>query len=266
MMVGYLASARRQILRSAIAISLVVALSACSSPSVVERYNYMRVTVGNFQTLGISVKDRLVRGVVIYFHDANADEFVLTGNDSNSQLTATLAEAGFAVITGSFGSNKFGDPEMVRSYLELGKVAAAHYQVDNLYLLADSMGAVPAVSLLSGISGVDRVRGLAAIDPVLDLDSVGPEYETAVDRDYVNANPNANPMRLPPESFRGKKIAFFVDKLDQRVATQVNAFKDRIGSDANIDLVTCAGASESTCTQGDELVKWFTRVERRGVS
>ncbi|SHV61022.1 Uncharacterised protein [Mycobacteroides abscessus subsp. abscessus] len=253
----------RGLVRAGLTVAILLSSSACAKPADVGRYSYMRVTLNGFQTLGVSVTDKLVRGVVVYFHDAGANEFVLTDNPTHLKLTSELTDAGFAVISGSFGVSGFGDPAMVRSYLELGNAAATHYRAENLYLLAESMGSLPAVSLLASIGDSARVRGLAAIKPVLDLDAVGPRYEAAVAKPTV---PGSNPMQLNPQSLRGRKIAFFVPPDNPQVATQVDSFNQRFGFSAAIDVFRCPEAAEAgaTCFQGDEIVEWFKDAEHRG--
>jgi hypothetical protein len=75
-----------------------------------------------------------------------------------------------------------------------------------------------------------------------------------------------NPMNLPPNAFVGKKIRLYVSKNDEVVPADANAlaFRQRFGGEADISVVDCAGRhGNSSCFQADDLLKWFSVLERR---
>ena len=72
-----------------------------------------------------------------------------------------------------------------------------------------------------------------------------------------------NPMMLPPNAFADRKMMFFVDPDDARAPADVNAraFSQRFAPPADVELVGCSG--DQGCLQGDALVKWFSKLEKR---
>jgi pimeloyl-ACP methyl ester carboxylesterase len=256
-------------LRTALAIVLsivVTALASCSSRAP-ERYDYFRVTVDGQETLGISAQNALVRGVVVFFHGMGGDEFAMTSDDAHKSMTSKLVDAGFAVVSSSAGGDAFGDPASQQNYLYLGGEAAQHYHTDNIFFLAESMGAVAAINLLTSLQTL-RFRGLAAINPVLDLAEVAPQYKSTVAEKYQNQSmASVNPMDVSPDAIKDKKLKFYVSSDDSLVPADANAlaFQKRFGLAADISIVKCFGRhGDPSCFQGDDIVKWFTSLERRG--
>jgi pimeloyl-ACP methyl ester carboxylesterase len=243
---------------------ILTAVVSCSGRGI-ERYDYFRVTVDGQETLGISTQNALVRGVVVFFHGMGADEFALTSDDAHKNMTSKLVDAGFAVVSSSAGGDAFGDPASQQNYLYLGAEAAQHYRTDNIFFLAESMGAIAALNLLTSLQTL-RFRGLAAINPVLDLAQVAPEYKSTVAEKYQNQSmASVNPIDLPPDAVRDKKLKFYVSSDDSLVRADSNAFafQERFGS-ADISIVKCSGRhGDPSCFQGDDLVRWFTSLERR---
>ena len=94
-------------LAGGVAIALAAAVNGCSTTKS-EGLEYLRVTVDGQQTLGISSKDQPIRGVVIYFHGADADEFSITSDEPHRIMTEKLVNAGFAVVSSNASGNAFG--------------------------------------------------------------------------------------------------------------------------------------------------------------
>lgn len=242
---------------------LALMLSTACSAGDAERYDYFRITVAGQETLGVSIKDAMVRGVIVYFHGAGTDEFVIAADESHQNLVNSLVHAGFAIVSSEAHGDSWGSRASQEAYLALAGVATNHYHTENLYFLAEDMGSLAAVKLMA-LAPTARIRGLAAINPVLDLARVAPEDQAAVEASYRDRplDPE-NPMTLPPSVFADRKMMFFVDSSDHRAPADVNAraFSARFAPPAEVTIVDCVGAAD--CLQGDELVKWFTKLEKR---
>jgi hypothetical protein len=262
------ADAIRRKFHAAIAFALAVMLALVTSCSkgADRSFEYFRVTIDGQQTLGTSAKGAMVRAVVIFFHGVGGNEFSITADDAHTSLTTALVDADFAVFASNAGGDVWGDPASQRNYLQLGGVASQHYGTENIFFVAETMGAIAAANLLSG-HAIPRVRGFAAINPVLDLAAVNPEYKPSIEATYPDRSFGAvNPMRLPPDSFRGTKMRFYADPDDQAVPAKDNAlpFRQRFGSDSDISIVDCHNRADGpSCFQGDDLVRWFTKLEAR---
>ena len=73
----------RKGLRTTIASLCVVVAStatSCASPDK-QRFDYVRITVDGQETLGISKKDGAIRGVVVFFHGPDSNEFAMTADN-----------------------------------------------------------------------------------------------------------------------------------------------------------------------------------------
>lgn len=253
-------------MRAALAAVMAIAItmtSACQRSEAIG-YEYFRVTVDGQSTLGVSKKDATVRGVVVFFHGLDGNEFSMTSDEAHNAVTDALVNAGFAVVASQAGGNAFGNPASQNNYLALGYAALQRYRVDNIFFLAESMGALPALNLLASTEP-GRIRGLAAINPILSLDSMHPEYGPFIAKSYQHQweIDSANPLLRPPEAFRGKPIRMYVSRDDPAAAVDSTAFRDRFGS-TDISIAECAGArGDQSCFQADDVLKWFASLEQR---
>jgi pimeloyl-ACP methyl ester carboxylesterase len=263
---GMTRRARVRVATTVLIMTIVALLSGCSEANV-ERFEYLRVTVDGQQALGISKKDAAIRGVVVYFHGLDADEFAVTSDDPHKTLTEKLVNAGFAVVSSRAGGNAFGNTESQRNYRELANMALELFRVQNVFFLAESMGAVAAINLLAA-SETSRIRGLAAINPAIDLANASASYAPIVAESYPDhpARELANPMNFPPNALAGRQIRFYVSPDDVVVPAAANAmaFEKRFRGDAKISVVKCSGGQgDPSCFQGDDLLKWFSSLELR---
>jgi hypothetical protein len=255
----------RSLIALLLALATVLATSCANRQKGVE-YEYLRLTVDGQETLGIAGKDKLIRAVVVYFHDAGDDEFATTADEAHSAVTSALVNAGFAVVASKASGDAWGNAVSQRNYVFVGGTAAQHYRTENVFFLADGMGAIAAANLLASGPTV-RVRGFAAINPVFDLKAVAPQFESTVAKIYPDASIHSvNPMALPFNAFKGKAMRFYVSPDDQVVRSDANAraFAARFGSVADISVVDCASKDGyASCYQGDDIVKWFSEQEKR---
>lgn len=238
------------------AAALTVVVS-CSSPDT--EFEYLRLQVDGQPTLAITKKDIFIRGVVIYFHGTDDDEFALTSGDARSRMTENLVNAGFAVVSSRAGGNAFTSPQTLQNYRELGSMAIQHYRIENVYLLAESAGAIPAVNLLA--SSFTPIRGLAAVRPAFGVPD-NSVFSSTTEEPVAPALPVADPMTMPPDSLHNRHVRLYVSEDDpQTEVADANAFAERYERSANVSTVDCSGGSaESQCLQGDDIVKWFTQL------
>jgi pimeloyl-ACP methyl ester carboxylesterase len=245
--------------------ALVASLSSCTKSD--PGFDYVRVSVDGQQTLAISKKGVTVRGVVVFFHGFDGNEFTLTSEDANRAVTEKLVSAGFAITASAAGGNAFGNPASQENYRQLIQMALAHYGVQNVFFLADSMGAIAALNIYAAINS-NRIRGLAAINPFVNLAEEAPKHpqfkaEGYPDSDTFNLS---DPMQFPDTAFGAKKIRFYVSPSDNVVSADSNAlaFQKRFGSNADLTMVECTGQhGDPSCFQGDDVLKWFTSLETR---
>jgi pimeloyl-ACP methyl ester carboxylesterase len=243
-----------------------LALTASCATQELSRYDYFRITIDGQQTLGISLKQALIRAVVIFFHGVGGNEFTMTADQAHKDFAAKLVNAGFAVVSSNAGGDAWGNPASQKNYVYLGGAAAQHYGTENLFFIAESMGAIAATNLLASGPTL-RVRGFAAINPVLNLADVAPQYRSVVDEIYPNRSADAvDPMKLPVEAFHDRKMRFYVSRTDSLVDANANAylFKARFGDVADISVVDCSGQDgDVSCLRGDDVVEWFSQLEKR---
>jgi pimeloyl-ACP methyl ester carboxylesterase len=246
-------------------LTIVLCVIVACTPQEVNKFDYLRITIDGQQTLGISRKDMLVRAVVVFFHGMDGNEFSVTSDSVHTDLTTTLVQAGFAVISSNAGGNAWGNLSSQKNYLYAGGAAAAHYSTENIFFVAESMGAIAAANLLAqGFS--PRVKGFAAINPVFDMASASPQYKQGIDSMYPNQSyGGVNPISLPTGAFKGINMRFYVNPDDAVVKPDTNAlaFQNRFGSEADLSVVKCSGGpNDPSCFQGNDIVKWFSALEK----
>ena len=245
-------------------VTVAMALTACSAPGQT-RFEYYRVTIDGEQILGISANDTLTRAVVVFFHGIGGSEFSIA-DSQHLAMTTELLDAGFAVVASRASGDAFGNPVSQHNYMYLGGAAAQHYGTEDIFFLADSMGALAAANLLA-TKLTQRVRGFAAINPMLNLAEATPQFQSMVAESYGPQPVDAsNPMGQPIGAFRDKRMKFYVNRDDPNAppGTNAYAFKERFGPESDISIAECSGSvGDHSCYQGADLVKWFSEMEKR---
>lgn len=233
--------------------------ASCARPVPMD-YSYFRVYLDGQPTLGLSKKNKNPTALVVFFHGLDTDEHSPISDASHKKLTDTLLNAGYAVVSSNAGGNAYGNPASRQQYLNLARLAAYHYHVADIYLLAESMGAIAAVDILANPDTLP-VRGLVAISPALNLGDAPPPYRKAIEAAYPGQSIDAvSPMNLPPDQLIGKRLRFYASQDDKIVPTADNAsaFDDRFGSMASISIVHCSGGHmAAACMQGNDIVRWY---------
>ena len=234
-------------------------VSACAEKSTTD-LDYLRVVVDGQDTLGVSQKGHPPKAVVVYFHGLDADEGVIMSDDKHTNFTTALVDKGYAVVASRAGGNAFGNDASRRNYAKLALSARAHYRVQDVYFVAESMGAIAATSLLAATPD-PRLRGLVAISPALNLEAVPPQYRSAVQAAYpTEPVGNADPMNLPISDLIGKNIKLYTAQADTQVDTSTNAdaFERKFGRSARISVARCSGDHvDPSCFEGPAVATWF---------
>ncbi|TFV59921.1 alpha/beta hydrolase [Mycobacterium sp. PS03-16] len=248
---------------AALVVSVATVVASCA-PQPPPELDYMRVSIDGQPTLGIVKRDVEARGVVVFFHGLDHQEYSLIEDEPHQELTETLVNAGFAVVASKAGGNAYGNSASQRNYRELAKEAVEHYRVANVFLLAESMGAIAAANLLAS-GDPPQMLGLAAISPVLNLAHPPAEHREAIALSFPDKSiESVDPIGLPTDNFQSKKIRIYASPEDPLVSRDANAlaFQARFGQVADISMVSCTGPhGDPSCVQADDLVKWFTQLE-----
>lgn len=244
---------------------VMLAVAACVGCGD-NKMQYVRMSLGGQDVLGVSRSGVPIQGIVLFFHGMDRDESVLDFDDSHRELTATLADAGYAVVAGSAGGNVWGNAASQRMYTDLAVGSAQHYRADKFYFLAESMGTIAAMNVLAHNAQMN-VAGMVGINPLLNLDSMPSKYyEQAKDANAGVPIAQVNPLDLPANSMAGKNLRFYVTPDDQLVPTEqnTNAFSKKFGATANISVVKCTGEHmDASCIQGKDIVEWYSSLDPR---
>lgn len=241
--------------------------TSCSARPQPDRFDYLRLTVDGQPTLAVSKKETVIRGVVIYFHGLDGSEFDITSSPARQAVTESLVDAGFALISSYASGNAIGPEKAQRNYRELANMGAEYYRAENVYFIADSIGAVPALNMMRYYTTA-RIRGLVAVNPLIDLTAASPATAPVVSESFPSrtALEAANPIGFPADAFKGKDIRFYVSESDPAVPPEANAkaFLQRFGGSADVSLERCeVSPQEPSCLDATEILKWFADLERR---
>jgi len=251
--------------RRVIALVVLLALSGIGCSPRTSQFEYFRITINDQSTLGVSVKSAIIRGAVIFFHSRGTNEFEMTSDAAHRDLVGALADSGFAVVASSARGDAWGNAESQRDYLELVEAVTRKYRVENVYFLAEGMGALPAVNVMA-MGPTSRLRGMAAINPILSIAAADAAHHAEVMSAYGSADPaTSDPMAIPVDKLAGRRVQFYVDQKSE-ISTDANAlaFQRRFGKSADISIVDCSdGGGGTSCFDGHSIVKWFIELEKR---
>jgi alpha-beta hydrolase superfamily lysophospholipase len=250
---------------AAILMSLALVVASGTGCSAADDVAYSRGTVDGQAVAGVVRGGAPVRGLVVYFHGADRDESILDLDEPHRELTAMLADAGYAVVAGSGGGNAWGNAASQRNYVDLAFGAAEHYGATDIFFITESMGTLAAMNLMA--HNRVPVVGMAAINPLLDVNSMSPKYRAqAVEANSGDALTSVNPVDFTVQSMTGRNVRFYVTPDDRLVPTAQNAaaFQKRFGDVADISIVRCSGEHmDASCIQGKDIISWFSSLSTR---
>jgi pimeloyl-ACP methyl ester carboxylesterase len=217
------------------------------------------VTVDGEGTLGLSVPGQHIAGLVVYFHGSDQNSNVINTDRKHTDLFDPLLRAGYAVVSADAEGNGYGNPASREDYRRLIAAAQQKYIAGPVFFVAESMGALPALALLSEDKG-HQVKGMVGVSPLMGLPSEARTVDY-ITRPWGGELPeSADPLEWSPDVFAGRNFLLYASKEDSIVPANASAreFSNRFGSVANIRVVDCAGGHvASACYQGGEVYAWI---------
>lgn len=249
---------RRAVVCMMLALVLSCGLISCRAHDTDYSLSLDDTAVGGPGTAGLSVVGEPVKGIAVYFHGADQDARVIRNSEKVRNVFDPLLRAGLAVVAADAGGNAYGDLESREDYRRLIAAARAKYGNVPLYFVAESMGALAALALLSDDTQRE-VKGMVGISPLMGL----PSEVRAVDfiKNAWNGEvpESADPLSWAPETFAGRSFRLYTSPEDDVIPADASAtaFADRFGSVASVEIVQCEGGhAASACYQGMDVAKW----------
>jgi pimeloyl-ACP methyl ester carboxylesterase len=251
----------RTAIRSVVALVVLCGLIACSDGSR-DTLKLETTEVNGPGTLGLSVAGQSVKGLVVYFHGSDQKADVIQNDDKHRAFFDPLLRAGYAVVSADADGNAFGNPDSRQDYRNLMLTALAKYNVESTYFVAESMGALAALALLTEDSR-RQVKGMVGITPMMGIPG---NIRSVSFIAYVwdgHVPDSADPMAWPPEMFEGRAIRLYAADTEDVIPAGATArdFAERVGAQAHIDVVGCVGGHvAAACYDGAGVLNWIENL------
>jgi predicted alpha/beta hydrolase family esterase len=216
--------------------------------------------VDGIGTLGISVTGQQIKGLVIYFHGSDQDAHVIEDDRKHTDLFDPALRAGYAVVAANAQGNAFGNPASLEDYRRLIAAAQRKYIAGPIFFVAESMGAIAALSLIKEDMG-RQVKGMVGVSPLMGLPDEVRQVNFVAGPWAGHVPETADPLTWAPHLFEGRNFLLYASSEDKVVPANASAqaFADKFGSVAKIKIVDCAGGHvASACYQGVEVYEWMT--------
>lgn len=246
----------QRLVRAALILLVGCGLVSCSADSI------EAVELNGPGTLGLSLSGQSIKGVVVYFHGMDEGAEAIREGDQHEAFFEPLLRAGYAVVAADAGGNAFGNPDSRADYRKLIATAQAKYTAEPLFFVAESMGGLPALALISEDTD-RRVKGMVGITPLMGI----PRDIRSVDfiaNVWGGAVPDsADPLAWPPEVFANRTFRLYTSPDDQVIpaAASARAFADRFGSVATVELIDCVGGHvAAACYDGPGVLAWMATL------
>jgi len=251
----------RRLTALAASVGVICGLVSCS-PNSNYGFDVAEVEVAGPGTLGISDAGQHVKGVVVYFHGSDQTAQVIKDDRKHTDFFDPILRAGYAVVAADAGGNAFGNPQSQDAYRKLIDGARLKYATGTVFYIAESMGGVAALTLLS--EDKERaVKGMAGISPLMGLPPAAQSVSYVAGSWGGTVPPSANPLGWEPITFSGRQFKLYVPLGDKVIPPDASAkaFDKRFGSVAKVVLVNCEGDHVAVdCYQGDDVVKWMSSL------
>jgi hypothetical protein len=239
-------------------ILVLCGLVACSEKAV----KIDVAEVNGAGTVGLSASGQPAKGLIVYFHGADQDAGVIQRSSRHRAFFDPLLRAGYAVVAATASGNAFGNPESREAYRQLIRAAQAKYTPERLFFVAESMGMLPALALLSEDSA-RKVKGMVGISPLMGIPSSYRSVTFVANVWGGHVPDGADPLSWPQDAFAGRALRLYSASEDDVVPPGATArdFAKRFGAVATIEIVDCAGAHVADdCYQGDDVREWMSRI------
>lgn len=214
-------------------------------------------------TAGLSVVGQRVKGIVVYLHGADQNARVIRDSEKHRNVLDPLLRLGYAIVAADAQGNAYANPASVEDYRRLIVAAKDKYGAVPLYFVAESMGALAALTLIREDSARD-IKAMVGISPLMGL----PSEVRAVS--FVNGPwqghipTAADPLSWPPEAFGDRAFRLYTSPEDKIIPENASAlaFADRFGRVARVKVVECKGGhAASDCYRGADVAAWFEKLK-----
>lgn len=176
--------------------------------------------------------------VVIALHGAGGSEQTINAAEMSATRDA-LIDRGWLVASAMAHDRGWGNEQSLRDYEALAEVVAEHWQVTDVLLHGQSMGATPAVVLYAE-RRIPRIRAAALVAPALSLEAVyARQFADDLEQAYGFRGPEQlaaavaghDPLRLDPALLEGARIRIWASPQDSLTpkALHADAFAHRMG-------------------------------------
>jgi hypothetical protein len=248
-----------RVMRRAVATLVTLCgLVACFNQST----NVDAVEVDGRGTLGLSVPRQPVKGVVVYFHGMDQKPNVIKDSPKHRALLDPLLRSGYAVVSADAGGSAFGNPVSQQQYRRLIAAARSKYHAEPKLFVAESMGALAALALLT--EDISRhVKGMVGITPLMGLPPAIRSVNYIANAWVGGVPSSADPMSWSPELFAGRALRLYEAAEDDVIPPGATAqdFADRFGSAARIEVIRCGGGHVADdCYEGNDVMNWMARL------
>jgi hypothetical protein len=241
---------------------LVIGSVACAQPQQHTPLKIEESAVGGPGTLGLAVAGQQAKGVVVYFHGMDQKADATQSDLKHKSFVLALLRAGYAIVSADAGGNAFGNLASRGAYRELLRSAEVKYRAPATFFVAESMGALPALALLSEPEG-KKIKGMIGISPLMGIPPDGRSIDFIAYAWGGTVPPEADPLSWQPEVFAGQNFDLFYSDTDAVVPPEASAyaFRDRFGSVANVRVTDCTGGHVAgDCFRGDDVATWMASL------
>jgi alpha-beta hydrolase superfamily lysophospholipase len=167
---------------------------------------------------------------------------VIHEHPNHRALLEPLVRAGYAVVAAEAGGNAFGNPASLDDYRQLMNAARTKFGAEPMIFVAESMGALPALSLLREDTE-HRIRGMVGITPLMGLPANMRTVDFVANAWHGSVPDTADPMQWPPDTFAGRAFQLYQADQDKIIPYGARArdFARRFGGSADVSVIPCSG-------------------------
>lgn len=180
------------------------------------------------------------RDVVLFMHGYGGDHTAVATH-TRYRFTQGLVDAGFVVASADAGGNAWGSESSQDSYLELYEYVKHRYDVEDVVIVGDSMGAIAGLNIAAE-GDIEELVGWVGVSPVVDLQGASEEgpLVAAIRRDVPPGQlGTVDPVRLASLPV---PVRVTVTEADTVVPAQTGvAFAERVGG----EVTACQGRHAS---------------------
>lgn len=255
--------ARGAVVCMILVLALGYALVGCRAHDTDYSLNLDDVAVAGPGTTGLSVIGQPVRAIAVYFHGSDQDARVIRDAEKVRNVLDPLLRAGLAVVAADAGGNAYGNHASLEDYRRLIAAARAKYGNVPLYYVAESMGALAALALISEDTQ-HEVKGMVGISPLMGLPPEVRSVDFIMNAWNGEVPESADPLTWQPEVFAGRVFRLYTSPEDEVIPADASAtaFAERFGSVASVEIVACEGGhAASACYQGTDVAKWMEGLD-----